>query len=381
MINVKKQKKHTKLFEIHKILSKHDRRICQKNNIVDKFVAKRSKVWMNKTSKRNFQSIKTKVWDKRNFKDIRSRWTNDAFHELFRSSTWVVYSAKRTINRILFQEIDSRKSKLYYNRQENVSHSNESCLLKNIHSKIQKKNHSLHKSQNLLSFLHDKKLNQRQMRWAKKITHYDFEIKHIKRTNNIVVDVLNRRANYEATKKISKSLLKRNETMLKRAKTFEKIWDVIRQAHDSRTSKHQNVIKTLKRVQKTTNMHILKKHVEKFIKNCSKCAMTKIDRLEQINKLQSLKSSKRSYQNIALNFIIKFSKSKNLTTKVTYDMIMIVINEFIKHAKFISCKITMIAKQLTFLLLKTIYCEDEISKKIISYRDKLFIFKFMRRLI
>ena len=127
-------------------------------------------------------------------------------------------------------------------------------------------------------------------------------------------------------------------------------------------------------------MHILKKYIEKYIKNCSKCAMTKFDRLEQVDKLQSLKSSKRFYQNIALNFITKLSKSRNSTTKITYDMIMIVVNEFIKHAKFISCKITMTTKQLTFLLLKTMYCEDEISKKIVSNKDKLFIFKFMKKL-
>ena len=128
-------------------------------------------------------------------------------------------------------------------------------------------------------------------------------------------------------------------------------------------------------------MHVLKKHVEKYIKNCSKCAMTKINRLDQIKKLQSLKSSKHSYQNIALNFITKLSKLKDLTTKVTYDMIMTIVNKFTKHVKFISCKITMTTKQLAFLLLRTIFFENEISKKIVSNKDKLFTFKFMRRLI
>ena len=233
---------------------------------------------------------------------------------------------------------------------------------------------------NLLSLLHDKELNQRQLRWTKKITHYDFEIKHIKEIDNTIVDTLNRRANYEATKKIFRSLLRKNEAMLERAKASKKICDIIRQVHDSKTSKHQDVIKTLKRMQKTTNMHILKKHVEKYIKNCSKCAMTKTSRLDQIEKFQLLKLSKHSYQNIALNFIIELSKSKDFTTKVTYDMIMIVIDEFTKHVKFISCKITMTAKQLAFLLLRTIFFENEISKKIISNKNKLFTFKFMKRL-
>ena len=89
--------------------------------------------------------------------------------------------------------------------------------------KFKKKNIVYTNHKNLLSFLCDKKFNQKQLRWAKKITHYDFEIKHIKETNNTIVDVLSRKANYETTKKISRSLLKRNETMLKRTKAFEKI--------------------------------------------------------------------------------------------------------------------------------------------------------------
>ena len=40
MINIKKQKEHTKLSRIHKILSKHDQKICQKNNIIDKLATK-----------------------------------------------------------------------------------------------------------------------------------------------------------------------------------------------------------------------------------------------------------------------------------------------------------------------------------------------------
>ena len=147
MINVKKQKRHTKLFRIHKILSKHDRRICQKDNIINRFVAKWDKIWMNKIAKRSFQNIKARIRRKESFRNIRSRWANDTLHELFRSSTRLMHSAKRTIDRILLQEIDSRKDKLYHNRQENASYSSKSRLLKNIHSRIQKKDHSLYKLQ------------------------------------------------------------------------------------------------------------------------------------------------------------------------------------------------------------------------------------------
>ena len=91
---------------------------------------------------------------------------------------------------------------------------------------------------NFLFFLYDKEFNQKQLKWAKKLTHYDFEIKHIKKIDNTIIDILNRKANYEATKKISRSLLKRNEAILERAKASKKTWDIIWQTHDSKTSKH-----------------------------------------------------------------------------------------------------------------------------------------------
>ena len=220
-----------------------------------------------------------------------------------------MFNAKRKNFKILFQKVNSRKCKLYHNEQRNVNHNNKSRLLKNIHLRSKKKIIIYTNYKRFLSILYDKELNQKQLKWAKKIIHYDFEIKHIKEIDNTIVDTLSRKANYETTKKISRSLLKRNETILEKAKASKKIWDIMRQTRDSKTSKHQKVIKTLKRVQKTTNMHVLKKHVEKYIKSCSKCAMTKIDRLDQIKKFQLLKSFEHSYQNIALNFITKLSKS------------------------------------------------------------------------
>ena len=62
-------------------------------------------------------------------------------------------------------------------------------------------------------------------------------------------------------------------------------------------------------------------------------------------------------------------------------MITTVMNRFTKHAKFISCKTTMTAKQLAFFLLRTMFCKNDISEKIVSNKDKLFTFKFMRGLI
>jgi hypothetical protein len=45
-----------------------------------------------------------------------------------------------------------------------------------------------------MGFLIIKELNQRQIRWVEILAEYYFKIKHIKGTDNIKVDALNRKA-------------------------------------------------------------------------------------------------------------------------------------------------------------------------------------------
>ena len=46
----------------------------------------------------------------------------------------------------------------------------------------------------MVGFLTTKELNQRQVRWAKKLIEYYFEIKYIKGTENAKVDILSKKA-------------------------------------------------------------------------------------------------------------------------------------------------------------------------------------------
>jgi hypothetical protein len=45
-----------------------------------------------------------------------------------------------------------------------------------------------------MGFLITKKLNQKQVRWAEILAEYYFEIKYVKGTDNIKVDILSRKA-------------------------------------------------------------------------------------------------------------------------------------------------------------------------------------------
>jgi hypothetical protein len=79
---------------------------------------------------------------------------------------------------------------------------------------------------------------------------------------------------------------------------------------------------------------------------------------------------------MALDFIIKLLSSVKLITEVVFDLILIIIDRFIKYGYFILYKESLSAEELAYTFNKHIIENYEISKKIISDKDKLFTSRF-----
>ena len=77
-----------------------------------------------------------------------------------------------------------------------------------------------------------------------------------------------------------------------------------------------------------------------------------------------------------MNFIVKLFKSKNLTTEETYDSILVMIDRLIKYSHIISFKENYTAKELRNIILDRLIRYHDISKRITSDRNKLFIFNY-----
>ena len=77
-----------------------------------------------------------------------------------------------------------------------------------------------------------------------------------------------------------------------------------------------------------------------------------------------------------MNFIIKLLKSKNSTTQKKYDLILIMINKFIKYFHIIVHKKNYFAKQFEFIILNKLIKYHEISSKLTSDKNKLFTFNY-----
>ena len=65
----------------------------------------------------------------------------------------------------------------------------------------------------------------------------------------------------------------------------------------------------------------------------------------------------------------------DLIIKIKYNVIIIIINKFIKYIYFIPQKIIVIAENIAYKILKVIIANYNILNEIILNKNKIFIFK------
>ena len=77
-----------------------------------------------------------------------------------------------------------------------------------------------------------------------------------------------------------------------------------------------------------------------------------------------------------MNFIIKFSKSKNSTNEKAYDAIIVMIDRLTKYCHIVFFKKTYNVEQLKYIVMNKLIRYHEISREFINDRDKLFTFNY-----
>jgi hypothetical protein len=116
----------------------------------------------------------------------------------------------------------------------------------------------------------------------------------------------------------------------------------------------------------------VKDRIRKYdLYNRNKAVRHKLYRL-----LKSPEALKSAWECVALDFIIKLPPSVKPIIEVVFDSILVVIDRLIKYGYFIPYKESLLAEKLAYAFNKHIIGNYEISKKIISDRDKLFTSRF-----
>ena len=114
MTHAQKQERHTKLFEVHKILSEHDRRICKENSFSNKYVKKQNNFSMNEMWKRSIQTTEKKLRTRKRIRNLQFKRRNGALYWCVEQNHWILHNTERKIFEILFQKIDISRNQLYY---------------------------------------------------------------------------------------------------------------------------------------------------------------------------------------------------------------------------------------------------------------------------
>jgi hypothetical protein len=116
--------------------------------------------------------------------------------------------------------------------------------------------------------------------------------------------------------------------------------------------------------------------VEDRIRKCDAYNRNKTVWYKLYRLLKSLKALKGAWKYVAIDFIIKLPPFVELITEVVFDLILVIIDRLTKYGYFILYKESLLAEELAYAFNKHIIGNYEISKKIISGKDKLFISRF-----
>ena len=84
---------------------------------------------------------------------------------------------------------------------------------------------------------------------------------------------------------------------------------------------------------------------------------------------------------MTMDFITKFPKSKDITTNIKYNSILIVVDKLTKYAHLILYMEKFMTKQTAWIILDRVIRHHRILKTIISDKDKIFINNFWKTLM
>ena len=151
---------------------------------------------------------------------------------------------------------------------------------------------------------------------------------------------------------------------------------VIQNHHEESLQNHTNAAKILEKIQRNYYFSNMRKQIKELTKKCDLCQRNKYERHKLYRYLHSLKSSKKSKQFISINFITKLSLSIHSITKVIYDFILVIVNKVTKSTKFTSFQKSINTKAFIKIFTEIVIANKEISKEVISNKDKLFTSKY-----
>jgi hypothetical protein len=148
--------------------------------------------------------------------------------------------------------------------------------------------------------------------------------------------------------------------------------ELLKQNHDDSQTKHFEYDKFLKLLRWKYYWFSMLNDVQKYIDTCTICIQVKFTRHKSYELLQSLSILNDLRKDWIINFIIDLFSSKH--REVVYDNILIVIDKFIKYARYISTRKNWTIEHLTNVMFDEVFIKIRYAQ-IYRIKRKLIIVK------
>lgn len=264
-------------------------------------------------------------------------------------------------------------------------------------------------------------LNHRQARWLEKLAEFNYEIEYTPGPMNVVPDALSRRPDYnlatasESAPAIGQKFLDSIRSKIPDDKDFGPIVArlqalphddphseyrletgllflregermcipddpeiktiLLQEAHDSALAGHPGLDKTYTRLARVAYWPNMRRHVEKYVKSCHTCRVSKTQTSKPSGLLQPLPLPDRPWSHIAMDLIIHLPKSKQQN-----DAVAVFVDRFSKAAHFVPCRTSCSAQDLADLFFKNVVRLHGLPTSIVSDRDARFCSQFWTQL-
>jgi hypothetical protein len=260
-------------------------------------------------------------------------------------------------------------------------------------------------------------LSKRQARWVEKLQQYDMEVEYRAGSSNVVADALSRRPdktlNVVSSVSTSQDLQDAVRDALKTDPTYQKTLQDISQGtqvpdilidgsgllydtsqgtprvyvppnpelrakilyefHDTPTSAHFGVEKTLEQVARQFSWPKMRETVETYVKSCDACQRHKAVNAKAAGLLQPLPIPDGKWSTVTLDLITKLPK-----TKTGYDAIIVFVDKLTKMVHYAPTHNTAKATDLAKIFMDRVVRLHGVPKTLVSDRDSRFTGHFWR---
>ena len=161
----------------------------------------------------------------------------------------------------------------------------------------------------------------------------------------------------------------------------DKVGTCIKAHHDDPIAGHPGVARTIELIKRGYNFPKMKEQVKRYINQCTECQTNKASRHKKYSEIQYQKPSTTPWDDVTMDFITKLPKSKDPSTEIVYDSILVMVNKLTKYTHFVLYKETFTAEQLANTVIDRLVRYHGLPRIFLTNRGSVFISKFWNILI